>query len=323
MSLQKTSPDIYALWDLLPKPDGIVRWFARNRDSSEIAGDFATSPKSLAVAARSYKHLNFYVQPNPTAQRTKMRSSAEDVSHWSYLFIDIDPVKQPGVVAEPFLALGWVLSVLGFWKGIDVKPLIIDSGRGAQAWVRLGDTPMLTKHDRHVARVAANHILHRLDASVVYEGSMRGQKIPGLHGCRVDVSCSDLPRLMRCPGTTNVYTGNTTHLVAPGVAHVGLAELLAADVPPSEFVERVVPIRPGRKWQHVVNRLTFTAAMFLKWGTEEPGRHKTMSATLKSLKDNGVAAEQAFEALCHGNEKTTPALNHKELQRMVDAEYKA
>lgn len=314
------NPDIERLWPLLPKPFGIVRWFARNRDGTELAGDFADSAQALAAAAEAYKHLNFYIQPNPTNQRTKMRSSANDITHWSYLFIDIDPSKAEGVVSNPMWTLGWVLAQFSRLKGTDVCPLILDSGRGAQAWVRLGDLPLDTKDQRRHARAACNHMLHRLDAMVCREGVALGEKV-GLKGCRVDVSCSDLPRLMRCPGTVNIATGCTAKLIEDGQIHSNLAALLIETVPAEDLVERKIVYTPGRRWQQIVGKLTRTAAFFLKYGTEEPGRHKTISATLKSLKENGVTLDSALVALRAGNEKTNPPLDDPELVRMVEAEY--
>ena len=126
---------------------------------------------------------------------------------------------------------------------------------------------------------------------------------------------------MRCPGTINIATGRKTYLLEDGEEHPSLAQLLVESVPAEDLVERKIVYTPGRKWQQIVGKLTRTAAYFLKYGTEEPGRHKTISATLKSLKENGVTAVRALAAVQDGNEKTTPPLAQHELERMVDAEY--
>lgn len=336
--LQKTNPEIERLWEILPKPYGIVRWFARDREGTVVVGDFADSPRGLSMAADAYQHLNFYVQPNPTAQRTKLRSAAKDVTHWSYLFVDVDPMAE-AEDPRPDLALTFALQKLSSFVGKALDPLVIDSGRGMQAWVRLEDVHLyesVTLLDggtigydgvnvvtsRHVARTAANYALHELDKALVAEGQYLGQEVKGYYGCRIDVSCSDLPRLMRCPGTFNTRTKRTTKLVAEGRMHPGVARLLVVATPPLTLVPRTIVLRPGLPWQRIVNKLTKTAAVFLREGAREPGRHKTMSATLKSLKDNGIDAQRALDALVFGNAKTKPPLDLRELERMVHDEYR-
>lgn len=330
----KTHPEIERIWPLLPKPYGIVRWFARNADSTEIAGDFADSAASLSAAARAYSHLNFYLQPNPTGQRTKTRSSADDITHWSYLFIDVDPVDKNN--ADPVAALDFTLHKLMGLTGKNISPLTIDSGRGVQGWVRLEDLALSRTSDgaktlegwqqdwtptRYEARAAANFVLTALDKMLVTEGAYHKQDTKGYLGCRVDVSCSDLPRLMRCPGTVNHKTGRMASILKDGMAHT-LSRVLVDLTPAEQLVPRVIVERPGMKWQRVLNRLTLTAKTFIRKGTEEPGRHKRVSATLKSLRDNGISMDESRLALQEGNRKTLPPLDLQELERMIQAEYK-
>src|SRR3990172_5649893 len=99
--------DLTRLWNALPHPPRtVVRWMARGRSSGgRVQGDFASSLSELETAVRTFPHLNFYVCPNPTYVRTGIRHSAKDVSHWSWLLLDIDPVNEHASDFNPHAAL--------------------------------------------------------------------------------------------------------------------------------------------------------------------------------------------------------------------------
>lgn len=287
------------LWDLLPHPRGsVVRLFSRSGESR--TGDFARNLAEMRKYVRQHEGKNVYVALNPTGLTTGMRHSAEDVTHWSFFPIDMDPVEKG---ADPERALDEALLWFGEWNGIDFRgtpPIIVDSGRGLQAWIRLNDTPLVEGDlviggfglSRQTARRVNGYWLRKLD-----------EKLKVCHGCRVDTSVSDLPRVMRCPGTVNEKTGRETRFVctSPNIFLDLTARIMA--VPKSALVDppSVATVKVGTKWQKVFHLLTRTAQTYLTLGQEEPGRHKAMWCTAKKLQEIGIERAEARRALSRAN----------------------
>jgi hypothetical protein len=123
------------------------------------------------------------------------------------------------------------------------------------------------------------------------------------NGCRIDTSVSDLPRVMRCPGTYNVKTGKMARVLeAPSHVFRDLPSALLKPIPHSALID---PVRksgaPGQTWQKVFHRLTLMAQQYLLEGREEPGRHKVMWHTAKKLAEVGCTVEEARKALTRAN----------------------
>lgn len=321
------SPDkdeIQKCWDLLPHPEKtVVRVFARNRDKGALDGDFARSAKEMYNFARINADKQVYVCPNPCREGTAgIRHSAKDVTHWSYLLIDMDPIEESfDAIAAIEEALLW----LGEWSGRNfgiTRPLIIDSGRGCQAWVRFDDHMLDTPFpvadieepyyiDRSIARKVNGYWLARL-----------ADKLGMCYGCKVDTSTSDLPRPMRMPGTFNQKTGRMARIIEPSnIVFRGLSHLMLIGTPKEKLIEPpVVPIAPGLPWQMAMHRLTLTAKTYLKKGQEEPGRHKVMWHTAKKLHELGVSRAEARKALAQANklQGKDQELDDKEIEHALD-----
>lgn len=267
------------------------------------------------------------------------------MTHWSYFLIDADPVcldpaahgKECSTCwekARPLTAINDAVRELGSWNGkVMDDPLIIHSGRGCQAWVRLEDIVMdddvedkthivdissvigggVPTAARALARKVNGYWLKRLD------------KHFGLHhGCRFDTSVSDLPRVMRCPGTRNRKTGEEATIVN-ATSHVfrGLAHIMSA-IPKKYLVDPDPPaLGPKRRWQDVYAHLTRTAQVYLTQGQEEPGRHKVMWHTAKKLNELGVTREEARRALRWANKQRGPdnALDREVVEHALDTAY--
>jgi hypothetical protein len=322
--LEPDRGEVEKCWELLPHPSGtVIRVFARNRATGELDGDFARNAGEMFYFARANVDRQVYVCPNPCREGTAgVRHTAKDVTHWSYLLIDMDPIED---VFDPEPALEEALLWLGEWNGRDFgprgqRPLIIDSGRGRQAWIRLEDitmmdTKMIDWHpelqERSVARKVNGYWLGKLT-----------DKLGMCHGCKVDTSTSDLPRPMRMPGTFNQKTGRMARIVESGAGpYSGLAHVMVSQVPKEKLVEPdVVPIAPGLPWQMAMHRLTLSAKKYLKEGQEEPGRHKVCWHTARKLRELGVSRAEARKALTQANrlKGEGQALSFEEIEHALD-----
>ena len=296
------------LWEVLPHPTSasVVRLFARRGD--ERHGDFAANAKEIRKFARTHEGFNIYVAPNPTESTIGERHSAKDVTHWSYFLIDMDPVEKEYNAREALdIALLW----LGEWQGRDFKrtpPIIINSGRGVQAWIRLEDVVLDDSADPVITSTALNNFQPSVRWSTArrvngYWLKKLEEKLGTTHGCRIDTSVSDLPRVMRCPGTVNVKTGRRAKFIhASDIVFKGLASLLTVGTPKTSMVDpEPVELKPGQPWQLVFPHLTRMAQTYLTQGQAEPGRHKVMWHTAKKLKEVGVTRAEARRALRHAN----------------------
>ena len=345
MLLVPDRTEIERCWDLLPHMKGsVTRMFARNRETQALDGDFARSASEMYHFAEINADKQTYVCPNPATGTTGTRHTAEQTSHWSYLLIDMDPIEDE---FDPEPAMEEALLWLGEWNGRDFgprgqRPLIIDSGRGRQAWIRLEDhqlapdgqvivMEMLTPvqrlgtqdptylswtcgWDRRTTRKVCGYWLGKL-----------ADKLGMCHGCKVDTSTSDLPRPMRMPGTFNQKTRRMARIVEPGSGVFGgLGSILVSQVPKDKLVEPPPPrVIPGRRWQQVSNALTKTAKDYLKGGQEEPGRHKVMWHTAKKLHELGVERDECRRALTQANRKRgrSQELSAEEIEHALDTAY--
>jgi len=342
MQSQTLMPDkteIQRCWDLLPHPTGtVVRVFARDRVTGEMDGDFARSANEMFHFAENNVSKQVYVCPNPAQSALGTRHKATDVSHWSYLLLDMDPVED---AYDPAPAMEEVLLWLGEWSGRDFskrRPLIIDSGRGRQAWVRLADIRLDDKQMEgvHIGTAVnimtgeliepATGICTRKTArkTMGYWLSRLSEKVGVLHGCKLDTSTSDLPRPMRMPGTFNQKTGRMASVVEPGEMFGGLAQLLVTGTPDTVFAEPdTVRVAEGTPWQKVQHLLTKTAKDYLKLGQEEGGRHKAMWHTARKLNELGISRDEARKALRQANKLRGPnqELAAEEIEHALDTAY--
>lgn len=286
--------------------DSVVRLFARDGDRRD--GDFAESAEEIRKFARSHKDWNVYVAPNPTCSRVGVRHSARDVTHWSYLLLDVDPIKRG---ASPRLFLSKALWILQRDTGCDLsKAIWVNSGRGVQAWIRLAavllDDVTPTREIHSVANDDDSLAISRSVARRVngYWLKHLNEAVGVAYGCRLDTSVSDLPRVMRCPGTVNQKTGRRASFIAPSnYIFSSLATLLVEGTPAQELVDPPAPegLPAGMSWQEVFPHLTLTAQTYLTFGKSEPGRHKVVWHVAKKLKEVGVGKAEARRALRWGN----------------------
>ncbi len=297
------------LWDVLPHPttEHVVRTYWREGD--QRGGDYARTEGELERFRRAMTGRNAYVAPNPTKHTIGDRHSAADVTHWSFLLVDIDPVMPD---PNPFAVSKEVLNLMRHWVGYNpsvAEPVIIDSGRGCQLWFRLEDIHLY----ENVCPLPGEGLIPRDGVSLVTERKTArktmgywlnrlAESIGESHGCKIDTSTSDLPRLMRMPGTVNQKTGRLANFLSLGTGPIiGLAERLVQETPAGVYVEREILGAPGRSWQAAFGELTRRAQTYLTSGWTEPGRHVVMWHTAKCLAEQGCDVEEARKALVYGN----------------------
>lgn len=328
------------VWNLLPHPSplSVTRLFARK--GTVTRGDFARNPLEIKRFADSCEGMSIYIAPNPTEKTIGIRHSAIDVSHWSWFFLDLDPICHcppliPDVefikcitccgLADPSKALEELLRILGGYAGRDLfknGPTIIDSGRGLQAWLRTDDkkledegefTPFEDICTRLAARKSMGYWLNKI------------LKRSGLvYGCKLDTSCSDLPRVMRLPGTVNLKTGKPSAVLQEQSSpYPWLTPFLIAGTPKNVLVEPPPREHLGLTWQSAFGKLTRSAQQYLLHGHEEPGRHKMAFHTAKCLCELGVAREQAEKALLWANKLAgeDQELSHGEVQHCLETAF--
>jgi len=148
-----------------------------------------------------------------------------------------------------------------------------------QAWIRLEDL-ILTDEPSDIVKQFDAYDMIPMGRSVArrvnsYWLRCLDEKLGVSHGCRIDTSVSDLPRVMRCPGTINQKTKREARFIhETNRVFVGLAKRLVDLTPARLFTdppESPEGVPAGQPWQMVFPHLTRTAQDYLLYGQCEPG----------------------------------------------------
>ena len=309
------------------------RFFSRSPVDGIVFGASFSQAIELVTYANWADQANYnsYIQLNPSRKITGTRCRAEDITHWAWFVLDIDPVEEYN---EPMKALDRAEDLMKAMFGLkELHRVVVDSGRGVQAWYPLGPLPTNEVIKVHTDPLPRDFELEDVPAvekeMTIREAAPRvmsywlgwlAQRMGTYEGCNIDTSCSDLSRVMRMPFTTNQKTGRrSTILTTTQKVNESLARRLLTYAPYHLFKERPVMTVIGNGcWTSYVGQMTRGGRIFLTEGSEEPGRHRAASAAMLSLMDLGCDLEQIKAALRFGGALCSPALPASETDQMVE-----
>jgi len=297
------------LWNVLDPPKGVaVRWFAKRGD--EIKGGITESAFGLSRICSNLYPMNLYVGVNSSLKRTGIRVGAADINFWQRVVVDVDP---DGPAADPEDAAVTAREWMDSFMGYKTDPTVIYSGRGCQLWFNLAEALELKSGETRLGiRAAVGQLLQLMSHDLAV-----------FSGCRVDTSCSDLPRVARVPGTVNWKTKERARFITAGGREPSRfpLKIMEIETPPP-------PPRGGKppaegNWFRRFCHLTNTARDFILEGRQEPGRHQAAYAAAASLRDIGATERDAIGAVLHGAKLCSPELAPRDALRCVRNAYKS
>lgn len=286
-----------------------VRYFAKAFGGVMGGPCYTHTDMKKLVTRLNADQASSYIALNPTVTQVTTKSKSADVTHWSFILLDIDPL--PNSESNPIFCLGHVLGKL-----VDHPTLsklipcvyLIDSGRGAQGWIKLDSMPLPTINDHFRAERATRWLFTQLSHFTTA-------------GCEIDFSCSDLSRLARLPGTVHSETNRFANFVYPGQqVHntfpcARLLELFDAD-------KDEPPIQPPTTFAHahisgLLPYMNTTAAGFLTEGSLKNHRHRSAYAAARALREFGKTQEEVLPLIIRGGQLCPVKLSPDECARIV------
>jgi hypothetical protein len=299
-------------WDLLSW-EGAAQWFARQGD--RVLGGRLRSLDALIGTIRNAEALgwNLYLNANPTRHVPGRKKLARgDVTHWRYIVVDLDPtadaLEPPRPEADNPEYPMWVMGQGVPAHGWLLTAHRIFSGRGYQYWLPVGVEPIMLEGERQ----ARERIMQG------YLDALAAQTEAWAPGWKVDPACSDLARVVRCPGSVNQRTGRRS-----AVEHVSKSAVDPAEIQKyqrQEFVREPAAVLPENvNLLQLLPHLNVRARTFILGGAEPGERHRACYATCKNMHELGVSSGRAFDLLMIGN--TWTGLEKREVKKVVEQVY--
>lgn len=297
--------DVQMGWEALHW-HGEVQWFAKK--DGRPRGGRLRSVDALVDTVRNAEALGWdlYLNVNPTKPSgAKTKLSRSDVTHWRHIVVDLDPTgdalepPQPEVTPSSHLLL---------------RAHRIFSGRGYQFWLPVagpGDWCVgdFSEFMDQAERITQGYLRQLVTDSMLW-----------CPGWKVDTTCSDLPRVVRCPGSVNQRTGKRAVFEKMATSCVAVEHLqpYALLVPlPADVVK---PVGGISNLLDLLPHLNVRARTFVLEGAESPGRHSACYATCKNMQELGVSASDALDWLVWGARMCM--LPFRDVEKIVKQVYK-
>ena len=262
---------------------------------------------------------NLYLNANPVNHGRSVRKAARgDIVAWRYVVVDLDPDVE--ALVPPNLPCGDPMASCVGPAMLLRHANCIFSGRGYQYWLPL--EPPIGFGDfaeEYIERLMQGY-LHALTETV-------DEWAPGWI---VDTSCSDLARVVRCPGSVNQKTGKRSEVLELKQPGYGVAWHAFEQYEVPAYTAPAAPIlKDSADLLTVLPHLNINARRFILEGVSSPGRHRACYATCKTLHELGVPAGRALEWLLIGAGKSYECAPHirpkpldiPEVQRIVERVY--
>jgi hypothetical protein len=289
-------------WQLLSWR-GEAQWFAK-RPGGKVLGGRLRSLDQLIGTIRNAEALgwNLYLNANATLPTSKIKLSRSDVIRWRYLVVDLDPVADsPVAPPESYLPEG----------------VRVFSGRGYQFWVpiRLPIVASFGITDSPAgAPLRASCGAFDTAVALLYERGMSGylHTLAPPDGYLVDTTCSDLARVVRCPGSINQKTGMRATIERfPDIGKPLYAQAVMdcaryVPEPPAAVCTELTSLNAALPHLNVRTRT------FILNGAGFPGRHTACFAAAKNLHELGIIRDRAYEWLLIGAGKCYKVTNDDE-----------
>lgn len=320
--------DAEKAWNLLSW-NNEVQWFATKEEKTQVyippTSDFPntrgakinTNKRTMGGRLRSLDALigtirnaealkwNIYLNANPSNPTGKTKLSRDDITNWRYIVVDLDPGEDALTPPGPWISADYTT---------DGKPYLPDSyllhahrifsGRGYQYWLRVNNSPVANSTTGYL-RADEHKCIHTYlaaDWERIMQGYLRALKNCSERwapGWIVDTTCSDLARVVRCPGSVNQKTGRRATVEHIAEKGIDIEALLCYNTPLAE-TPSCRRCYSDATLMETLPHMNITARKFILEGASSPGRHTACFATAKNLQELGVSRDRAFEWLLIG-----------------------
>jgi hypothetical protein len=278
---------------------------AKSPSGHAACGGLAKTADDLILRARRQEGWNFYICMNPSS-RLCTKPAKEDILALSCLGLDLDPPAS-GVMDKTAMATA-LTSAIAAMTDIPNCNLIVDSGRGLWAWILI--EPLVFEEQQQ--RDKADAMIKGFVRSLATQHPILNQL------GHLDTSCAELSRLARCPGTTNLKTGQTAEILIDyfpmrRVPHNQLFELAQPYIEGLTQPEPPSPVM-GNSLADIAPHMNLTTRQFCLLGIDNSleSRHTRLFSAAKNLFELKVSPDLAEFMLWSGAGRCRPDLNRSD-----------